>query len=953
MVPLSHTIIKRLFFLFTFLIIVTTSITYNYLIKKTEIQFHDQLLEYIVQRGKRESEVFRLAKDNLLQLKNEFLFQYKSSPKSDFTDWFESHLAKREDGTMRSLQQYFDGVWTEDGTFEHGIGIIIEPDINVTQEIQRRMGIAYDLILKYGPAWNTRFMNLWFVGPEKVSLIYWPEIPWDRNISADHNWKNDEWFSKTNMENNPSRNLVWTGLYFDSLAGHWIISVALPVDVDGKHIGTIGTDLECGDFFNRNLSDSMVSSYSIILGQDGHIIVHPYKIAEMISSRDPKFTVALAKDKELSAIYKKINMVSIFPTIIDNNENDELLAVTKIDGPDWYLISVYYKALFKDQILKNAYFMIAIGLGSLMTALFMIYSVVRKNISQPLGLLTETAGNFDATTEIESNLTEFLNYLTRFQTRPDELGLLVQTLIKMGNRLKTVYRDIAIAKKNLEAEVSARTLDLVRAKEVAEASNRAKSEFLANMSHELRTPLNVILGFSRLMERDASISPDQFENLSLIHRSGDHLLALINDVLDMSKIESGQVIFNPESFDLLYFLEGITAMFQSRAAERNLLFTFEKNSNIPQYIRTDKGKLRQILFNLLGNAINYTHQGSVILQVSETKSSMISNHLRNKAASDKKTDLWIRFEIRDTGIGIDQKDIDIIFNQFIQVEHRSGKKTGTGLGLTISRDFVQRMGSDLRVQSKKGKGSIFWFDLPIQLANQTDVVTISTLSRPIGLAPNQPRYRILIVEDHEESRIILTKLLRTIGFEVQAAVDGKEGVEMFLRFEPKLVLMDIRMPIMNGLTATKKIKSTEAGAHTPVIALTAHAFEKERLEILAAGCDGFIRKPYDDAELLAMFTQHIGVTFIYEKEQTKKKLDLISMEKALEPGILAQLPVPLMAELESAVVELNFNRTIACIEQIRHVNDKLADTLTALASKFRFEKILTVITRAKKYSGKQ
>jgi signal transduction histidine kinase/CheY-like chemotaxis protein len=896
LVPLSHTIIKRLFFLFAFLIIVSTFITYNYLVKKTEVQFYDQLLEYIVQRGKRESELFRLAKDSLIRLKNEFVFQYESNPKSDFSDWFESHMIQHGDGTMRSRHQYFDGVWTGNGVFEHGIGIIIGPGIEVTKEIRRRMGLAYELLLKYGPAWRSRFVNLWFVTPEKISLRYWPEIPWGRNISAEHNWKDEEWFLKTNIKNNPGRNLIWTGLYFDSLAGQWLISAALPIDIGGKQIGTIGTDLECGDFFNRNLSDSIVSSYSIILGQDGHIIVHPYKVAEMISTRDPKFTVTSANDKQLLSIYNKIKSVSTFPAIIDNAENDEFLAVTKIEGPDWYLISVYYKALFKDKIIKNAYFMIAMGVGSLLTALFMIYSVVRKNVSHPLGLLTQTAENFNATTEIENNLTGFLNYLNTFQSRPDEVGLLVQTLIKMGNRLKTVYRDIENAKKNLEAKVSARTTDMVAAKEAAEASNRAKSEFLANMSHELRTPLNVILGFSHLMERDASITPDQLENLGLIHRSGDQLLALINDVLDMSKIESGQVTFNPENFDLLYFLEGIAVMFQQRASERKLFFMFEKAPDVPKYIRTDKGKLRQILFNLLGNAIDYTRQGSVMFQVSRVNEPVIPDHLGKAQVPVKHPDSWIQFEIRDTGIGIDQKDINIIFNQFAQAKHRTTQKPGTGLGLTISRHFVQIIGSDLRVKSEKNKGSIFCFDLPIQVVSPADVVNIDTPNRAVGLAPDQPQYCILIVEDHEESRIMLAKLLRTIGFEVQVAVDGKEGVEKFLRFEPDLILMDIRMPIMDGLTATQKIKATAAGGHTPVIALTAHAFERERRQILAAGCDDFIRKPYDEAELFAMLTRHIGVAFIYGKDRAKRKPDFISMEKVLEAGISTQLPEPLVAE---------------------------------------------------------
>ncbi|NOX35748.1 MAG: response regulator [Deltaproteobacteria bacterium] len=952
LVPLSHIIIKRLFFLFAFLIIVSTFITYNYLIKKTEVQFCDQLLEYIVQRGKRESELFRLAKDNLIRLKNEFLFQYETNPKADFTGWFESHMIRRSDGTIRSRQKYFDGVWTENGTFEHGIGIVMAPGVEATKEIQRRMGLAYELLLKYGPAWRSRFVNLWFVAPEKVSLTFWPEIPWSLNISADHNWEDEEWFSGAKKKNNPHRNLIWTGIYFDSPADHWMISSALPIDIDGKHIGTVGTDIQSDDLFNRTLSDSLIASYSIILGQDGRIIVHPYKMAEITAARNTKFTVETAKDKQLLSIYNKVKAASSFPTIIDDIENDEFIAVTKIEGPDWYFISIYSKSLFKEKIVKNAYFMIAIGLGSLVTALFMIYSVVRKNVSQPLGLLTETAENFNATTEIENNLTGFLNYLYTFQSRPDEVGLLVRTLIKIGNRLKTVYRDIENAKKNLEAEVSARTRDVVTAKEAAEASNRAKSEFLANMSHELRTPLNVILGFSHLMERDASITPDQLENLGLIHRSGDQLLALINDVLDMSKIESGQVTFNPESFDLPYFLEGIAVMFQQRATEKKLFFMFKKAPDIPKYIRTDKGKLRQILFNLLGNAINYTHEGSVVLQVSEVNEPVIPNPLGKEQSPVKNPDLWIGFKIRDTGIGIDQKDINIIFDQFVQAKHRTTQKPGTGLGLTISRHFVQIMGSNLKVKSEKSKGSTFCFDLPVQVVSPADVINIDSPNRSVGLAPDQPQYCILIVEDHEESRIILTKLLQTIGFEVQAAVDGKEGVKKFLHFEPDLVLMDIRMPVMDGLTATQKIKATKAGGDTPVIALTAHAFERERLEILAAGCDDFIRKPYDEAELFAMLTRHIGVTFVYEKDRTKRKPDLIFMEEVLKPGILAQLPEPLVAELKSAAVELNFNRTIACIEQIRQVNDKVADTLTVLADKFRFEKILAIINRAKNNTGR-
>jgi len=945
LVPLSHIIIKRLFILFAFLIIVITLTTYNYLIKKMETQFHDQLLEYIIQRGKTESELFRLAKDNLIQLKNEFLFLYRTDPKSDFTDWFESHVIKHEDGTMSSPRQYFDGVWTRDGTFEQGIGIVIAPSIEVTKEIKRRLGIAHGLILKYGPAWRSRFVNLWFVSSEKISLTYWPEIQLDSNLSADYNREGEEWFSKTNKKNNPSRGLIWTGLYFDSLAGQWMISTAMPIDVDGKQIGVIGTDLECGDFFNRNLSDNIVSSYSIILGQDGHIIVHPYKIAETISSRNPKFTVDSANDKHLSSIYKKIKSISTLPGIIDNTENDEILAVTKIEGPDWYLISVYYKALFKDQILKIVFFTIALGLGSLFAASFIIYSVVRKNISQPLGLLIETAENFNATTKDKNNLTGSLTHLKSFQFRTDEVGLLVRTFIKVGTRLRKVYQDLENARQNLEIEVVARTRELFGAKKAAEAANQSKSKFLANMSHELRTPLNVILGFSRIMERDTSITPEQRENLAYIHHSGDQLLALINDVLDVAKIESGKISFNSEKFDLFQFLDSIAVMFRQHAAEKKLLFKLEKNINSPRHVKTDIRKLRQVMINLLGNAINYTDEGSVFLRISEVKAPADLFLSGKKQTRVNNPDIWIRFEIRDTGIGIDQEDIDIIFNRFVQAKHRNNKESGTGLGLSISRTLVQMMGSELKVRSEKGTGSTFFFDLPLEIVGHLDIAKTDTPSIPVGLAPDQRQYSILIVEDHEGSRSALAKLLGTIGFKIYLAADGNEGVKNFSRYKPDLILMDIRMLKMDGLSATKKIKATETGANTPVIALTAHAFENERFEILAAGCDDFIRKPLDEVKLFDILIRHMGVAFMYEKNLMIGKPDLVSIDKILTPKILAQLPERLLAELKSASTSLDTNRTIVCIDDIRRINGEIADSLMLLANEFRFEEILSVINQ--------
>ena len=947
LVPLSRSIIKPLFFLFTFLIIFSTYITYNYLINKTEVQFYDQLLEYIVQRGKRESELFKLTRDDLLRFKNEFLFQYTTNPKSDFTDWFKSHLEIHKDGTFRSFPQYFDGVWTKKGTFEQGIGIVMAPGIEKTTEIQRRMGISYDLLLKYGPAWRSRFTNLWFVAPEKVSLTYWPEIPWSLNISAEHNWEGEEWFYNTNKKNDPQRDIVWTGIYFDSPANHWMISAALPIDIAGQQIGTVGTDIQSDDLFNRTLSDSLIASYSIILGQDGRIIVHPRKMAEIIKDHNAKFSVESAQDKQLLSIFNKVKSTPSFPAIIDNIGNDEFIAVTKIEGPNWYLISVYSKSIFKEKIAKNAYFMIAIGFSSLLTALFMIYVVVHRKVAQPLGLLTETVNDFDAITEANSELTGNLSNIEMLQSRSDEVGLLVRAFIEKANRLKIVYQDIEKAKEHLEEEVALRTQSLITAKEAAEAANQSKSEFLANMSHELRTPLNVILGFSRLMERDPSVTPDQLENLKLIRRSGDHLLVLINDVLDMSKIESGRITFNPETFDLVYLLEGIETMFKQRASDKNLNFSLEKQVNVSQYIITDRGKLRQILFNLLGNAVNYTCRGDITLKISEMDKPLHSDFSEQQALNINQ-ETWVRFEITDTGIGISQKDIGSIFNQFIQVDQKTVRKSGAGLGLTICQSFVQIMGGCLNVESMEGKGSTFWFDLPVQIPDPDNIVKPESPNRPIGLAPDQPQYRILIIEDHEESRIVLSRLLEIVGLNVLAVNNGETGISAVSTFQPDLVLMDIRLPVMDGLAATKIIKSTEIGKDIPIIALTAHAFKRERLKILAAGCDNLICKPYDEAELFAMLVSHLGVKFEYEKKPLKKKISPIVTEKPLNLTSLTQLPQELSEELQAAAIELNYKRSIDCIEEIRLFDSRLADMLERLASTFKFEEILSALGKEKK-----
>jgi len=509
-----------------------------------------------------------------------------------------------------------------------------------------------------------------------------------------------------------------------------------------------------------------------------------------------------------------------------------------------------------------------------------------------------------------------------------------------GNALRMtgLNRDITAAKHaeaelstyraHLEELVSARTSELQTAKEGAEAANRAKSTFLANMSHELRTPLNAILGFSALLRQNSGLSEQMLEYLDIIKRSGEHLLGLINDVLDMAKIEAGRIELVKLPLDLAATVDDVVGMMRQRAQEKGLTLKLERSPRVARYIRGDQTRLRQLLVNLLSNAIKFTTAGEVTLRV-------------NAAADGGAPRLLI--EVEDTGPGIASEDQARVFEPFVQAGPASDQK-GTGLGLAITRQFVELMGGRLGMSSRVGQGSRFWIDLPLELATASDVSDPQQAGDELlTLAPGQPEWRILVVEDQPESNLLLSRLLEDAGFRVRRAANGAEGVECFQQWRPHFIWMDQRMPVMSGLEASRHIRALEGGATVKIVALTASVFAEQRSEMLAAGMDDVLHKPLRLAEVFGCLQRHLGARFL--RRPSAHPLPPALSPGALNSAALAALPQELRGELADALLTLDTTRITTLIGQIGEYDPALAQALRSHADNFDFEPIERALCR--------
>ncbi len=490
-----------------------------------------------------------------------------------------------------------------------------------------------------------------------------------------------------------------------------------------------------------------------------------------------------------------------------------------------------------------------------------------------------------------------------------------------------ISRDISQQKRD-EEQIRSLNQRLEKSASNAEAANTAKSAFLSTMSHEIRTPMNAILGYAQLMARDPSLGSEAQANLKIIGRSGEHLLALINDVLDMSKIEAGRVELNQATFNLARLLNDLAAMFRLRAEAKALQFELVTNGESAPYVVADEGKTRQVLINLLGNAVKFTQHGRIRLLVT----------LESRDSGQ----LWLSASVNDTGPGVADEDQAKLFVPFSQLQGNLNTQQGTGLGLAISRSYACLMGGDITVASAVGRGSTFLFEIPISRGDAGFTKKRPVHGRVMGIRAGQEPPKILVVDDQVENRRWLIKLLGSLGFRVGEADNGETAIEAWKDWQPGLILMDVHMPVMDGLEAIRRIKSQDGGEETKVVALTASAMHEDRRTAEQSGADDFIAKPCSEDELLEKIAVHLNITYDYDAAAAEDEPGPLPSE-TLTPERLRDLPPELVEELRNATLSGNKRALNQLIKAVRETHEPSARALQNLVDRYEYDALTQLL----------
>jgi signal transduction histidine kinase/DNA-binding response OmpR family regulator len=618
-------------------------------------------------------------------------------------------------------------------------------------------------------------------------------------------------------------------------------------DDNGRLIAVTGLDINVTHISNQITSPPhWKDGYFTIISQQGNLLAYP---------PDPQKAKKLATYKDipsLNDVWQKIGEKN--SGLIQSD--GKYWAYQHISGTKWLMMAVVPQSVVLIPVLSITVGS-ALGVG-LVLAIVVIVFVRRLNqrlkpiLSECQQLMEADVRRTNRLNNNKENIDEALKKSGLELQKSDEIEVLSYSFSQMANQLKISFEE-------LEHRVAERTIELKEAKEVADTANKAKSEFLANMSHELRTPLNGILGYAQILQQSKTIAEQDKQKINVINQCGGHLLTLINDVLDLSKIEAQKMDLNCTEFHFPSFIQGVAEMCRIKAEQKGIDFIYQCDGALPIGIQTDEKRLRQVLINLLSNAIKFTEKGKVTFLIKTEK-------IKNVVDPEGKSLYELRFQVEDTGLGISSEHLETIFLPFEQVGSIKKQSEGTGLGLAISQKIVNMMGSTLNVQSQLGEGSIFWFDVELTEAKQwADKSKLS--SKGVILGFKGETRKILVVDDRWENRSVLLNLLEPLGFEISEAKNGRDALTQIEKKQPHLVITDIAMPVMDGYEMLKQLRQSKQFQELPVIVSSASVFETDRQKSLAVGANDFLPKPVQADSLLESLEKLLELEWLYEEEK--------------------------------------------------------------------------------------